>query len=176
MILHKTLQWQQQNTNQDIELTENNLYLAFTGELWSVRCEDVQNKNSRVIMAPHCISHLFVMIMASHWNTPMNLVVIFCSTCWLPVDFIKTNDGHLLIGPRENYFWYHKHDTCIFFRWFIYLTYRQPSTHACSKSHVWTANWRCVNVNIRTRFNALCLHIHWMNNQDGGFHDSGGKP
>ena len=71
-------------------------------------------KNDRIIMAPHCISHLFVMIMGWRWNTPKNFAVICLPTCWLAVHFIQTNDGNMLIGPRESSIYCHKHDTCIF--------------------------------------------------------------
>ena len=38
----------------DIRTTTDTPYLALTGELWSVYCEDGE-KNDRVITTPHCI-------------------------------------------------------------------------------------------------------------------------
>ena len=35
------LQWQQQNMNQDLKHTIDTPYLALTGELWGVFCEDI---------------------------------------------------------------------------------------------------------------------------------------
>ena len=38
----------------DISITADTLYLALTGELWGVYCEDFE-KNDRITTAPHCI-------------------------------------------------------------------------------------------------------------------------
>ena len=66
MVLDTTLQWLRRNLNQEFEPTKDTPYLALTGELWGVFCENFGKNWPRYNgTALHIVA---IYIIAGHWK------------------------------------------------------------------------------------------------------------